>query len=470
MATIEPLKTPAYAGSSYAENTTPAPKPDDRIKIAVAAIQDKADGTAKLKAYYRGIHALNFQSEKFQNQFGGRLRYFRDNLCRIAVQAPADRLEVIGFSSDKESELYKTTWQIWKRSQMPKYARDIHRDGYKVGDAFLIVWTDAQNKARFYRQDPSKCVVFYDEETGRAAWGAKLWSADKYVYITLYFPDRIEKYVSRSAQSAGNIPTTGAGYVKRSVPGETWPLPHPLGVVPLFHFEREDSILTDVIPLNDALNKTIADLLVSSEANSMRQRHISGLSYELDPETGKQIIPFDEFANWFATDNENGKFGQFPEIDIKAFLEASAYFGDEISTVTGIPKYYFRLDGGSLPSGEALRKAESRFTSLIKDGQLDFGETWADAMTAALILDGQAIGAGQAELETTWAPADPMSSNELADLAIKKKQIGVSTEVALSELGYTDDQIKQMAEQNAEAATVAADAFNSAFSAGPPIG
>lgn len=453
------------------------------IKASLAKIAVKQDKIKIYNDYYYGNHPFNFSSEKFTTKFAGRLRKFRDNLCPTVVKAPSDRLEVIGFSSDQASELYKTTWAAWIYSGMPRLAKRIHRDAFRTGDAFAVVWTDDAGRARIYPQDVRNCTVFYDSETGTVQSGAKMWRGlDNYIYLTLYFRDRIEKYVTRNPQSAGNIPTTAAAFTKRVVRDEPWPVPNPIGECPLFHFGNETSILDDVIPLNDALNKAVADMLVSSEANSLRQRWSAGIAYETNPESGKQIIPFEAAAQWVASDDPAAKFGQFADATLKDFAEVAEFFVDQISSVSGIPKYYFKLEGGSMPSGEALRKAESRFTSIIKDAQLEFGETWSRVMAFAMKLDGvtpETAASAEAapdptkdphRLETQWTPADPMSANEAVDLAIKKKTVGVSTTRALSELGYTDADITAMAKENADAAKVQADNFKKTFDAGPQLG
>ena len=442
----------------------------DLIKAAIAKITGKQTAIANYDRYYRGDHPFNFSSEKFTTQFADRLRSFRDNLCKTCVRAPADRLEVIGFATDQKSEIYKLSWEAWKRSQMPRITKRIHRDAFKTGDAFVVVWVDDAGAARIYPQDVRNCTVFYDLETGTVEVGAKLWRGnDGFVYLTLYFRDRIEKYITKAKQSGGNIPSTADAFIKRIVPGEAWPLANSIDTCPMFHFGLEGSILDDVIPLNDALNKSIADMLVSSEANSLRQRWASGIAFEINPETGKQIIPFEAAAQWFASNDAEAKFGQFAEGNLKLYMEIANDFRNEIANVAGIPQYYFRLDGGTMPSGEALRKAESRFTALISDAQLDFGETWAQVMKFALAIDGTAIGQ-DLQFETQWTPADPMSENELVDLAIKKKNVGVSTTVALSEIGYTDDQITKMQKENSDNAAANAANFSKTFNAGPQLG
>lgn len=452
----------------------------DIIKAALAKVAGKQARLGTYYRYYSGDHPFNFSSEKFTTEFADRLRRFRDNLCPTVVKAPADRLEVIGFASDQTSDVYSQSWEVWKRSGMPRIAKRIHRDAFKTGDAYVVVWGDADGKARIYHEDPRNCTVFYNPENGTVDIGAKVWrGSDNHIYLTLYYADRIEKYITKNPQSAGNVPTTSAAFTKRIVPGEDWPLANPIGTPALFHFGLEASILDDVIPLNDALNKTLADLLVSSEANSLRQRWTSGIAFEINPETGKQIIPFEGAAQWFATQDPTGKFGQFPAESLTDFKEIAADFRNEIASVAGIPQYYFRIEGGAVPSGESLKKAESRFIALIKDAQLDFGDTWAQVMRFALTIDGVRLDdettpkpaasdedGKTSTLETQWTPADPMSETELVELTQKKKNLGISTSRALAEIGYTDADVKTMTAENAEAEKAKAENFAKTFNAG----
>lgn len=453
------------------------------IKRILAKIESKQIAIARYNKYYSGQHEINFASEKFTTAFGRRLQNMRDNLCKTVVKAPADRLEVVGFSSQKTSSVYVESWETWKASKMPKISKRVHRDAFKTGDAFVLVWFGADDKASIVKQDPDKCCVFYDPETNEIELGAKVWRGlDDYVYLTVYFPDRLEKYVSKRTYKAGDIPKTLSAFQKRSVDGEAWPVPNEFKKCPMFHFGLESSILDDVIPLNDALNKQIADMLVSSESNSLRQRWSSGIAYETDPETGKQIIPFDRNSQWVATGKEEGKFGSFEDAALSDFLSSIKDFRSEIASVAGIPHYYFEMTTGDFPSGEALTKAESRFTSMIEDAQLDFGETWGEAVKLAMRIDGKEIdetpaattGEGAADnkkatFETQWKPAAPMSENEKWDLAEKKKRVGLSQKRVLSELGYSDADIEANATEKNDEDAAAGEAFGKVFNAGGKI-
>jgi hypothetical protein len=439
------------------------------IKLSLAKLAKKQERLKRYENYYLGHHRFNFSSEKFTTQFGDRLKSFRDNLCKTAVRAPSDRMEILGFSGEKDSDLYKASWEIWKRSKMPRISRRIHRDAFKTGDAFLLVWAGEDGAARMVRQEPKQCAVFYDPETETVTRGVKTWQGeDKYIYLTLYYPDRIERYRSRNKQSEGNALEQPKAFIRRPMENkEDWSIENPFGVCPMFHFGLETSILDDVIPLNDALNKELSDLLVASESNSLRQRWTSGISYEIDQETGKKIIPFDRAGQWFTTQEVGGKFGDFADATLKDWLEVCDNFRNEIANVAGIPQYYFRLGTGDFPSGEALTKAESRFSSLIKDAQLDLGETWSNATALAMNIDGIKVDASA--LETQWSPAAPMTDNEKVDLAIKKKTVGVSDEQNLSEIGYGDADIKRMQNENKAKAAASAETFKGVFDAGGSI-
>ena len=86
----------------------------------------------------------------------------------------------------------------------------------------------------------------------------------------------------------------------------------------------------------------------------------------------------------------------------------------------------------SVPSGESLRRAETRFISKVRDRQAAFGQVWADAMSFALRIE----GINDTRLITQWEDPASQSERELLENILLKKQIGLSVEQALIEAGY----------------------------------
>lgn len=420
--------------------------------------------------YYRRKHALNFASSKFRNKYGARLQRLSDNLCKAVVKAPVSRLDVVGFA-DEDLDVGNEAYTIWKRNRLALRSKTLYRETFKTGFAFVIVWPDAKGKARIDVQPSHSVAIWIDEETGKASLGAKIWNESagdgdaKNWYLTLYYADRIEKYVTRAPKV--DFPMAAAAFMPR----EDMPIVvNPYGRVPVFKFSASDdeSILEDVIPLQDALNKNFCDLMVAGEYNSLRQRFTSGIQYERDEETGKPIIPFDDDDRVWSTEDAEAKFGEFSDSDLEKPLKVADSIRQEIARIAGIPAHYFNITAGDFPSGEALKTAETRFVSMIEETQLSFGESWADVIGFALAIEASA-GIDEANIEVQWKDAFPVSESERLGNAYLKKQIGVSTARILLELGYTETEIETIEAESRDEAANANDALGRIFDAGASL-
>src|SRR5947209_8546494 len=145
------------------------------IKSAVEQISARGTTYKRFYDYYAGEHTLNFSSEKFKNKFGRQLQHLKENLCRTVVRAPASRLEAIGFTAGKE-EIQKIAWEIWKRNQLPRNSGKVHRESFKTGDAYVIVWPDPlTGKAKVYPQMAGSMTVWRNADTGEIEKAAKIW-------------------------------------------------------------------------------------------------------------------------------------------------------------------------------------------------------------------------------------------------------------------------------------------------------
>ncbi len=425
--------------------------PQSDIKTALEKINARRARYQEFYDYYGGKHALNFASEKFKNKFGRRLQKLRENLCKIVVTAPASRLEVINFLADKKNT-ENPAWKLWKQSKMPLHSGAIHREAIKTGDAYVLVWKDQKGKVRFYPQVSANMTVWRNQETGEIEKAAKAWAgADGFYYLNLYHADRIEKYVTRG--KCATLPTDAKLFSGRHVSGESFPLVNPFNRVPVFHFrfdaELQDfghSLLADVIPLNDTVNKSWADIMGAQEENMRRRRYVAGLQTETDDETGKPINPYKPDDDlWMA--NEEAQFGEFSDADLQQMIAVLTEAVKAIALVSGIPPSYFNLESvGSAISGEALRKIEARFTALVQDAQRSFGETWGEIINFGLEINNDKTEA--LEIETQWTDASPVSETEMLDNAQKKISLGWSYEQVQRDYGLTDEQIEKMKTEN----------------------
>jgi hypothetical protein len=422
---------------------------NEYIEHALRSFRAAAPSIARSERYFKGEHNLAFASEKFQNTFGTLFREFAMNLCPAVVDAVCDKLIVTGFTG-RDAEATPAAGEahapakldaIWHDNRMAMRSAEVHREAVKNGDAYVIVWPDAAGRPVIYPNRSDSCTVAYDEESpGRVAWAAKHWrAADKRIRLNLFFADRIEKYISKRP-SEGTLPEAVDFAPLTNEPGTSAAsIVNPYGIVPVFHFANNAEIdghgrseLSDAIPIQDGLNKSVLDMLVAMEFSSYRQRWAAGIELDYDSD-GNVIAPFKAGIDhvWIAA-NPEARFGDFDTAQLNQFLKVKDSFRIDIASVTGTPLHYLMPYASEFPSGEALRKAETRFTSKVRARQMSFGQVWSDAMRLALRID----SADDLHLETRWIDPAAVSDRETLENLLHKRQIGLPAERALKEAGY----------------------------------
>ncbi|MEJ7624081.1 MAG: phage portal protein [Pyrinomonadaceae bacterium] len=402
-------------------------------------------------------------------------------------------------------DLNSATRRIWQRNRMGTRAGEIHKEAHKTGDAYAIVWPNELGEAVIYANRAANITVVYDDDApGRIAWAAKVWRlADKHVRLNLMYPDRIEKYISKR-ESEGALPewkefvpagtrapagapaaasASGVALPARRDSGSRRPaiegvtpeepawqarvpafptasafpavVPNPYGVVPVFHFANNADLGTGgrselevAMPIQDGLNKSVLDMLVAMEFSAYRQRWAAGIEIEYDQE-GKAVAPFTAGIDhlWIA-ENPNARFGDFDAAQLEQFLKVKDSFRIDMASVTGTPLHYFLQQSGEIASGESLKRSETRFLAKVRDRQESFGQTWADAMSLALMIEGHGR---DVSLITEWEEAAPMSEREVLENILLKRQIGLPVDQALIEAGYGAADVAAMTQPGTQA-------------------
>lgn len=412
------------------------------IQTAIDAIKAKEKDCRLFVDYYEGRHKLAFASGKYATAFGDTVKNLRDNLCPIVVDATADRMEVLNFSGDEEdatNPVADAAWDIWLRETLELTSNEVHTDAIKCGEGYMIVWESPEGEAKFYKQDPRQCVVIEDEDTARKMFGAKQWvTAEKFVRLTLYYDNRIEKYITRR-KITGSFDLKESSFkpLEGNV-GEMAVEPNQFGTIPIFKFEAPP-ILNDAIPLQDMLNKTLADRMVTQEFGAFPQRWAVGITPPENELTGLKEAPFKAGVDrlWVSQD-EKTKFGEFSAASLEPYLKASNDDRLAIARATATPLHFFGLTSNDVPSGEALKTLESRFTKRIRKLSLNFGTVWAQVMKFALQIEGKG---GDGEISVQWQTPEQRSEKEFYETLLLKQDLGIPAEVLFEEAGYTKEDI-----------------------------
>ena len=427
----------------------------DDVTLALRTLAARQDAYATYRAYYDGRQRLTFASDSFRAAFAGQLRQLVYNRCATVVDALADRLRIFGWQADDGEEvtpIEQAALDIWRRSRLDLRHVDAHVEALRAGDAYLIVWPDLDGAPRIaVNQAHLVTTVRDDEDPDRIVLAVKAWRVTRGPLagrwrVTTYSAEAIERWITTGSSDA--LPEKAATLVpyEDEAPAQ---VRNPWGVTPVFGLhnaagieQRGASELRDVIPLQDGLNKSVADMLVAMEYVAYPQRWATGVEAPLDPETGQPMKPFRPGVDrvWVVGD-ENAQLGEFPAGDMTQFLAVQQEWDVKIGRVSRVPIHWLGMSGG-FPSGESLKTAESPFVSKVLDRQAEFGAVWGDAMALALRMAG--YGEREAgQIAPVWTPAETRSEAEFWRVAQQKQAAGVPQAQIWREAGYTPGQVAE---------------------------
>lgn len=459
--------TPGYVGADLLWGLTEAEAAFVRswIMRLSTELSSRQSDYDKFSNYYDGEHRLIYSSEKWKAAFGGIFQDFSDNWCQLVVDAVEERLDVVGFRmGPDEKQADDSAWRIWQSNDMDAASQVAHTEALIYGIDYVMVWPDQKtSEPRITIESPGQVIVAIspvDRKTRQAAF--KYWVDDSgYLFATLYLPDYIFKFRSREKADVVSANIEPQGWIKRIVPDEEWPLQNKLGVVPIIPLVNKPRLnlrgitpvkgpseIKSVIPVQDAINKVLLDMLVASEFGSFRQRWVTGMEIPIDPHTKKPVEPWKSAVDrLWTTSNPNVKLGEFSQTDLGGYVQAVETLIQHVASQTRTPPHYFYLSGG-FPSGESIKSAESGLVSKSRRKMRHFSDSWEEVIRLAFVITGDNRDLSLAE--TIWRDPEFHSESEHIDALTKKSSIGVPNEQLWEDAGYSPQQIqrfKQMAMQ-----------------------
>lgn len=397
--------------------------------------------------YYRGRQPLAFLAPEARTALGNRFGRIASNIPRLAVTALAERLRVTGFSTNDDDA---AVWQDWTRNDLDQLSGVAHREALTLGRAYAIVWADAAGRPQVTVESARQVAVLRDPATREVLAAVKRWETDKTTEAVLYTAEAI------TLLRANTKGATTAGFNVVEV------VSNPLGVVPVVPFINGDRLLDegvseldDLVPLVDGLNKTLADMLVSSEYVGRPRRWATGLELEED-EDGNPVNPIPESNRAMVSESPDTKFGQLEAADLGSYEASVKILLGQIMAVSALPSHYIGITTSNPASADALRASEASLTARAEARQAVFGRSWE--WVARLMI---AVRTGKPveriDVRVQWADAATRSVAQEADAVVKLVQAGVLPGAyALKRLGYTDDEVREIeAAKDREAARAA---------------
>lgn len=402
----------------------------------------------RLEEAYDGDHKMAFASPAFRQTFGPLFEEFSDNWLEIVVQSAVERLSVQGFRFGEGEDADDEAWRIWQHNNMDAEHLIGMEMAVKLGTAYAVIG-DVDGRAVIHVEHPLHAI------TESAVSGRRDVAAG------------MRRYVETDGTHVVIVTTPGESWTWRgdSFTGRSLEGPHhaanALGVVPMVPIRnnprlrvRQDgtaewigaSDIEKLISLNNAIDKTVMDMLVASEYAGYRQRWVAGMETPRDPVTGEKL-PVDEWKAmvsrvWFS-ESPDTKFGDFNATDLNNYVAAATMLLQHLSAQSRTPPHY--LVGQIVnASGDALKAAETGLVSKVQRKQRDFGDDWEQVMRIAFLVEGDRSRAADLEAETIWADPESRSVAESTDAALKLKGMGVPLPLVLERAGWSPKELQRL--------------------------
>lgn len=392
------------------------------------------------------------------------------NFARIPVRAVLNKLHITSVATGDEDADAEIT-NLTKRNQLDMEAPGLHEKGCSLGDAYLMVWPQADTDGTVTDVDmfvhgPATVRVIYDDENPlRKKLAIKSWcigaGKTQQTRADLYYPEngdvpaRIERFVW-----SGKWTGKQDKWQPYTDDGQDAVLPNPYGAIPFFHYRTARPYGRPehygAYGAQSLINKTVVSHAAVMDYESLPQRY--GLIDPAVDQSGAQGADFDpDFPEDADADpqapsnpsqlrNDPGEFwqlqgykgvGQFDAADPDTYLKPLDRYVKAMSQVTETPFHLFDSTGDQM-SGVSRREATGPLLARVEELQRSFGGTWSDAWEFALRI----LGYDDVTVQVRWKPAEQVSDAEGWATVAAKVAAGMPREQALIEAGCDPEQVK----------------------------
>lgn len=412
------------------------------IKLAFETIRAKQIPYTMLFNYYDGDQPLVYMAKRLNEIFKDLDAYFAENWCSVVVDSTKDRVNLRDVQVTGEAE---QTWRnIFEGSEISLESDDVHEAALVAGEGYFMAWKDDERGVQGYQNDPRLVHLFYERSNPRVKrMAAKMFeNSDGLMELTLYYPERIEYYVS---QNKSKDTQSWEGFIEKEKVKA-----NPFGEIPVFHFRSSGrkihSDLKNVIPIQNAINKLLTDQMVTAEYMAFPQRYIISQAEV----KGKVRNAPNEILDLPAGDGmgQQTAVGQFEAAKLSNYIESIDNLATAISSITRTPKHYFFQVGSNL-SGEALIAMEAPLNKKAQDRIDRFAPVWKQATAFMLKLAGKTVLPGA--ISVRFDKPETIQPRTTAETRQMNVNAGMPLVTVLREEGKDKEFIEQMLkDKNAE--------------------
>ncbi len=419
-------------------------QPVDLIPILEKGLLADRTNLTAWDNYYEGNQPLKYMSEAMREEIGDTVAELVINWARLVADAYETRLDIEGFRFADSDSGDDDLWAAWQYNQMDEQSQQAHLDSIALSRSYVTVGSnpEADKPPLISVESPFQVWAQRDARTRRVNAAIKQWTdLDDVAHTIVYTPTAITSFLKGKD-----------GWEVDGTPDN-----HNFGVVPVVPLVNRPRILRpdgvtefkDLIPLVDAANKSLTDMMISEEFHAMPRRYAFGLKQsDFIDRNGTPVSAWSMLKNriW-ANENPDVKVGTFDESDLAVFHNTVKLLAQLVSQIAALPPHYMQFAGSNPASADAIKSSETQLVKRVERKQTYLGGGWEDVQRLNLMFTRKSnvLEDRDYKLETVWRDPSTPTVAQKADAAVKLNQAGVvPLEQTWIDLGYSDTQRKQM--------------------------
>jgi len=417
------------------------------------------------REYFNGNHnvPLTTRQEEYLGMSGIEFRF---NFLKLPIKVLDQRLTVVGFDGADgiggEDGILSTWWAV---NRMDGKQAGLHQSTAVDGDTYALVEWDVEKNVpiitheRAYDGSASDAsgdgvkVTYSDSSRRNIAFASKRWrevdpaSGTTWRRLNIYAPEAIYKF--RSSTTA----TSWSPFIEEK-DADLWPLPwvdpnsgHPLGV-PVVHFRHNDngsnwglSELDDLIPIQQALNKAVIDLIEGADKTAHQLITLSGGKASTIKINPRQVLYHS---------SPDASWGNIPAGDIEKLIRLKNDFIATIAQISQTPLSYFQITG-QVARAETQKTNDTGLVAKAQETAVSYGNSWEDVMYIALRLSNAFGGTNYDMSNSISALWDSFVKIDTLEDDLKRSEIvmnltnaGATLEGATQAAGYSESLQNQL--------------------------
>jgi hypothetical protein len=441
---------------------------------AIKLLELRAPAYKKAREYYDGTRA-EVAGSRVAETIIEQSKATPVNFAHIPVDAIVEKVELTGIAAALPGATdVLTRWA--DANDLDDESEDWTRKVGMFGDYYVIIDPTAEEEVtgNVAPEDidtvglsPLSTVMIYDKKTGRRAlYGAHVWDEGENDTRAILYYDDVSVMLASTSDDAHSRQASDFDYdVKPGEDEASARLPHAGGRPLLKHVAIGGKPYG--VPLHrrawgfqDAITKISANNLVNVDAMGLPSRWAlidptaeidddidddfgtdgpgSALTTKADGQTTATAGKVRTVPGTIKMLRGVKQTGTYDAGDTSGFLTNLDWYVRAMAVATGVPLFEFDLNGEQ-PSGEARRRAEARSNRRARSVQRQMTGLLAEVAETVLALAGQAESA----IEVTFAPVETQTDADGIALVAEKVKVGVPIRTALTEAGYTTDQVDE---------------------------